>query len=67
MVALSPEIFELLRSVIEESWECLRPEEKARTSKAMLTQGIVQAAAAGERDPVRLRIEAVRKIVTFRL
>ena len=60
----SPEIFELLESILDEIWDSLRPDEKARTSKAMVAQRIIQAVASGERDPTRLRVEAVTGAVT---
>ena len=63
MGALRPEIFELLESILDETWDSLRPDEKARTSKAMVAQRILQAIASGERDPARLRVEAVTGVV----
>ena len=64
MGASRPEIFELLESIFDETWASLRPDEKARTSKAMVAQRILRAVASGERDPTRLRIEAVTGVVT---
>jgi len=63
MGALRPEIFELLESILDETWDSLRPDEKARTSKAMVAQRILQAIASGERDRARLRVEAVTGVV----
>ena len=58
MAAFSPETIELLRSVLDDAWESLRPEERACTSKTAIAARILEMAAAGERDPVRLRAEA---------
>jgi hypothetical protein len=67
MGALRPEIFELLESILDETWDSLRPDEKARTSKAIIAQRILLAFASGERDPTRLRLEAVTRVVTSSL
>ena len=40
----------LLRTILDETWETLRPEERARTSKALVAQRLINAVAAGERD-----------------
>jgi hypothetical protein len=64
MGAFRPEIFELLESILEETWDSLRPDERARTSKTIVAQRILRAVASGERDPARLRIEAVSGVVT---
>ena len=64
MGALTPEIFELFESILEETWGSLRPDERARTSKVVVAQRILRAVASGERDPTRLRIEAVTGVVT---
>ena len=54
----TPETLKFLQTVLEETWESLRPEERARTSKTQVAARILQVAATGERDPVRLRAEA---------
>ena len=54
----TPETLKFLQTVLEEAWESLRPEERARTSKTQVAAHILQLAAKGERDPVRLRAEA---------
>jgi len=63
MDATNPNIRRLLRTILDETWETLRPEERARTSKAIVAQRLINAVAAGERDPVRLRIEAIAGVV----
>ena len=54
----TPETLKFLQTVLEETWESLRPEERARTSKTQVAAHILRVAATGERDPVRLRAEA---------
>ena len=67
MDALSPETLKLLQSVLEDTWDSLRPPEKARTTKTEVAVRILKVAARGERDPDRLRIEAVSGVVTSSL
>ena len=64
MAAFSPETIDLLRSVLDDAWESLRPEERACTSKTAIAARILEMAAAGERDPIRLREEAVTGVLT---
>lgn len=45
----------------------MRPEERVRTSKTAIGVRILEMAAAGERDPIRLRAEAVTVVVTAAL
>jgi hypothetical protein len=67
MHGVNPNIRRLVRTIVDETWETLRPEERARTSKAIVVQRLINAVAAGERDPVRLRIEAIAGVVTSTL
>ena len=53
---------DLLKSVLEEAWAKLSPEEQACMSRSMLAERILILAARGERDPLRLRIGAVTSI-----
>lgn len=62
----TPETLKFLQSVLEQTWESLRPEEKARTSKTQVAAHLLQVAATGERDPVRLRAEAVTEVFALR-
>jgi len=64
MDVLDPEALKLLQSVLDETWASLSPEEKAKTSKTLVASRLLAAAAAGERDPARLRSEAVTAVVT---
>ena len=59
MTALTPETLTLLQSVLDETWDSLRPEEKSRTSKEQIGVRLLEKARAGEMDPFRLRIAAV--------
>jgi hypothetical protein len=67
MNALTPETLQLLQTVLDETWESLRPEEKSRTTKAEIGKRLLDRAEAGERDAFRLRLAAVSGVVTFAL
>ena len=67
MDSFGPDTAKLLAVILDETWDTLRPEEKARTSKTMLARRMLKAVAAGERDPIRLRIEAMTGVVTSTL
>ena len=54
-----PETVELLKSVLEDAWACLLPEQKNSVSKTLLAERLLRAAARGERDPERLRARAL--------
>jgi hypothetical protein len=64
MSALSTETLNLLKSVLDETWDSLRPEEKARTNRIEIGKRILEVVEMGERDPIRLRIRAVAGVVT---
>jgi hypothetical protein len=64
MDALDPEALKLLQSVLDEAWASLSPDERAKTSKTLVASRLLAAAAAGERDPTRLRIEAITAVAT---
>ena len=59
MAALTPETLKLLQTVLDETWDSLRPEERSRTSKEQIGARLLEKARAGEMDPFRLRIAAV--------
>jgi hypothetical protein len=44
----------MLRETLEDAWACLRPEQRAATSKTILAERILKSAASGERDRERL-------------
>jgi hypothetical protein len=43
-----------LRETLEDAWACLPPEQQADTSRSLLAERILKAAAEGERDRERL-------------
>lgn len=59
MTAYSPQTVELLRSVLDDAWASMGPDEKARSSRTLVAVRILEAAAAGERDPDRLLAQAL--------
>jgi len=63
----TPETLKLLRDALDDAWTALRPDERARASKSMLAVRLLEVAAAGERDPARLRIAALSAVVTSAL
>jgi hypothetical protein len=67
MNTMPPETIKLLQTVLDETWEALRPEERSRTSKRQIATRLFDKARAGERDPFRLRVAAVAGIVKFPL
>lgn len=67
MNALPPETIKLLKTVLDETWDSLRPEERSRTSKEEIAARLFDKARAGERDSFRLRVAAIHGIVTFPL
>ena len=52
----------LLREVLADAWASLRPDQRATMSKTLLGERILKAAAAGERDPERLRDAALMAV-----
>jgi hypothetical protein len=44
----------MLREILEDGWACLPPAQRATTSKTILAERILRAAAAGERERERL-------------
>ena len=55
MNELNSDTLKFLQSVLDETWSSLRPEEQARITQDFIGAHILELAAAGERDPVRLR------------
>jgi len=62
-----PETIAVMKSVLEDSWASLRPDQQRASLKTDLAQRILAAAANGERDPTRLREEALAKSLQVRL
>lgn len=44
----------LLRAALEDAWSCLPLKQRATTSRTFLAEGLMKAAAKGERDRGRL-------------
>ena len=63
----TPETLTLLRDALDDAWAALRPDERARASETMLAARLLELAAEGERDPARLRSEALSTVVTSAL
>src|SRR5262245_35930052 len=63
----SPETVKLLRDALDDAWAALRPDERARASRSMLAARLLEVAAAGERNPARLRSAALSTVVTSAL
>jgi hypothetical protein len=57
-----PKTISLLRETLDNAWDCLRPEQRAITSRTLLAVGILKSAAQGERNPERLRDAALTAI-----
>ena len=54
----------LLRETLDDAWACLRPQERATTSRTQLAEGILALAAEGERNPDRLLDAALMAVGT---
>jgi hypothetical protein len=63
MNVLTQETLKLLQSVLDETWDSLRPDEKARTTKTELASRLLKMAASGERDQLRLRLGALSGVI----
>jgi hypothetical protein len=61
--SLDPETVALLRQILEDTWEPLTLEQRARTPKSEIALRILRLAQRGERDPIRLRSGAVTGLV----
>jgi hypothetical protein len=54
----------LLREVLDDAWDLLRPEQRATMLKTTLAQRILATAAQGERDRERLLDAALREFTS---
>jgi hypothetical protein len=61
--AYDPETVSLLRTALDQAWATLSPHQRAGITKSELAQRLLEFAALGERDPVRLRVRAVTEVV----
>jgi hypothetical protein len=59
----TPETVKLLREALDDIWASLRPHERARTSRTMIAVRLLEMAAAGERNPARLRSAVLNGLV----
>jgi len=62
-----PEIMDAMRSAVDEAWSLMRPEERAKSSKSLLAIRVLEAAEGGERDPDKLRAQALLHVVSSKL
>ena len=62
MAAFDIETLTILRTVLDEASELLSPEQQAQTTKSLVATCLLEAAAAGERDPGRLRDAALNGV-----
>jgi hypothetical protein len=62
--SFDPETIDLLRRTLDRCWDDLRPYQRATTSKTLLAERLLAAAAEGERDPVRLRHAALEEQIS---
>ena len=51
----NPDTIRVMQGAVDDAWESLRPWQRERMSKSALAVFVLEAAAAGERDRVRLR------------
>jgi hypothetical protein len=61
LVYFDPDTVALLRTTLDRAWDSLPAGQQATTSRSILAERILKAAAEGERDPDRLRARAIRK------
>ena len=61
--AFDPSEIAILRNALDDAVAHLPAERRTSVSKAHLAERILQCAAKGERDPVRLRTAALIEIV----
>jgi len=57
--SFDPETLLVLRQTLDDAWESLTPVQRAMTSRTLLAERILKSAAKGERNPDRLRDEAL--------
>jgi hypothetical protein len=61
LICFDTETVALLRTTLDRAWDSLPAGQQAVTSRSILAERILKAAAEGERDPDRLRAKAIRK------
>jgi hypothetical protein len=63
-VSFEPETITLMQEALEEAWASIPFNTRAGLSKTLLAEGILRAAAQGERDLAHLRARALAGIAT---
>jgi hypothetical protein len=59
-VGFNPETITLMKTALDDAWNCLGPEAQATVLKVTLAERILKSANQGERDCQRLRDAALR-------
>jgi hypothetical protein len=54
-----PDTVQILKTVLDEAWASLVPDQQALTTRSEMAGRILDAAARGERDPVKLKTAAL--------
>jgi hypothetical protein len=62
--SFNPEQIEVMKSALDEAWEALSKDQRARWTPAELAKRIIKLARRGELDPARLRMFATTEIVS---
>jgi hypothetical protein len=62
-----PHTVSLLRVILDRAWTSLPPSQQAGTSRSVLAERILRAAARGERDPERLRAHALSEPIDVKI
>jgi hypothetical protein len=60
--AFDPDILKVLQTTFDETWACLQPKQQVRASPTTLAVRMLELAAAGHRDSVRLRSFALTEV-----
>jgi hypothetical protein len=61
--SFDPETILVMSAALEEAWASLLPQQQRATTKTAMANAVLHAAAAGERDRIRLRAEALTAVV----
>jgi hypothetical protein len=62
-----PHTVSLLRVILDRAWTSLSPSRQAGTSRSVLAERILKAAARGERDPDRLCAHALSEPIDLKI
>lgn len=58
-----PDTIKIMQIALDAAWQSLSSRQRKPASKTRLARFILEAAAAGERNPARLRRQAVSKFI----